>query len=106
LEVVTGVERLQILYGIREDDDNVRYENADDIGADEWNGVDVVQVGLLVSDEQSVLDTSDTKSYDLPGLIVQPAGTVGADATYPDDHRLRTTFVVTVNLRNQIEDED
>ncbi len=106
LEVVTGVERLQILYGIREDDDNVRYENADDIGADEWNGVDVVQVGLLVSDEQSVLDTSDTKSYDLPGLIVQPAGTVGADATYPDDNRLRTTFVMTVNLRNQIEDED
>ncbi len=106
LEVVTGIERLQVLYGIREDDDKVRYESADDIAANEWNGVDVVQIGVLVSDEQSVLETTDTKSYDLPGLKVQPTGTAGADATYPDDGRLRTTFVMTVNLRNQIEDED
>jgi type IV pilus assembly protein PilW len=103
LEVVTGVERLQVLYGVREDDGNVRFENADDLTADDWNEIDVVQVGLLVSDEQNVLEAADTKNYDLPGLTVQPAGTAGADATYPADDRLRTTFTMTVNLRNNIE---
>lgn len=104
LEVVTGVERLQILYGVREDDGNVRYENADDLALADWNLIDIIQVGLLVSDEQNVLEAADAKNYDLPGLTVQPAGTAGADATYPADDRLRTTFAMTVNLRNKIEE--
>ena len=103
LEVVAGVERLQLLYGVRDAADNLRYETADDLSAAEWNDIEVVQLGLLVSDEQSVLEVADTKSYDLPDLSVQPAGTVGAVATYPADGRLRTTFTMTVNLRNNID---
>jgi type IV pilus assembly protein PilW len=103
LEVVTGIERLQVLYGVREGGGNLRFDNANDLGVDDWREIVSVQVGLLISDEQNVLDTPDTKTYDLPGVSVQPAGTAGADATYPADGRLRTTFAMTVNLRNNIE---
>lgn len=104
VEVVTGVERLQVLYGVREEGGMVRYENANDMTAADWDMVDAVQVGLLVSDEQAVMDTADAKTYTLPGLRVQPEGVAGAEATYPDDRRLRATFVMTINLRNQIEE--
>lgn len=103
LEVVTGVERMQLLYGVR-DGNATRYQTAEDMADEDWNQVEVVQVGLLVSDEQRVLETSDTKTYQLPGLQVQPAGTAGAEATYPDDRRLRATFAMTINLRNRIDE--
>jgi len=104
LEVVTGIERLQTLYGVRANDSFLRFLTGDEVAANEWNQVDVVQVGVLVSDEQRVMKIADAKSYTLPGITVQPAGTAGADATYPADGRLRTTFAMTVKLRNQIDD--
>ncbi|PAV25162.1 PilW family protein [Tamilnaduibacter salinus] len=100
-EIVAGVERLQVQYGVREGD-NIRYGGAADVNDDEWNDVEAIRVGLLVSDAQSVMANSDAKDYDLPGLTVQPAGTAGAAATYPDDRRLRRVFVTTIKLRNQI----
>lgn len=104
LEVVVGIERLQVLYGVRENDGNVRYETAGNMNVGDWDLVEVIQVGVLVSEEQRVLDSADTKNYELPGLVVRPAGAANADATYPNDGRLRTTFTMTVNLRNQIEE--
>jgi len=104
LEVVAGIERLQTLYGVRANDGLLRFLTGDEMAANEWNQVDVVQVGVLVSDEQRVMEVADAKSYTLPGITVQPAGTAGADATYPADGRLRTTFAMTVKLRNQIDD--
>lgn len=104
LEAVTGIERLQTLYGVRDNDGLLRFLNGGEMTANDWDLVDVVQVGILASDEQSVMDVADTKSYTLPGITVQPEGTAGADATYPADGRLRTTFAMTVKLRNQIDD--
>ncbi|NWN92633.1 pilus assembly protein PilW [Marinobacter adhaerens] len=104
LEVVAGVERLQTLYGVRGNDDSLRFLNSGEMDADQWDLVDVVQVGVLVSDEQSVMEASDAKGYTLPGVTVQPSGTAGADATYPDDGRLRATFSTTIKLRNQIDE--
>ncbi|XOZ33464.1 PilW family protein [Halomonadaceae bacterium KBTZ08] len=100
-EIVAGVERLQVQYGVREDD-NIRYAGAAAVNNDEWNDVEAIRVGLLVSDAQSVMPSSDAKDYSMPGLTVQPAGTAGAAATYPDDQRLRRVFVTTIKLRNQI----
>lgn len=103
LEVVTGVERLQVLYGVLDSDDSVRFLNGNEMSVDQWNEVNLVQIGVLVSDEQSVMDAADAKSYALPGMDIQPEGTAGADATYPADGRLRTTFTTTVKLRNRID---
>ncbi|MBB5322164.1 PilW family protein [Marinobacter oulmenensis] len=104
LEVVSGVERLQVLYGVR-DDDNVQFQDAENMGNDDWNSVDMVQLGLLVSDEQSVLELADAKDYELPGMTVQPVGTGGADAVYPADDRLRAAFTMTIKVRNRIDVE-
>lgn len=103
MEVVSGVERLQVLYGVREGGGATRFQGAGALDAGDWRDVHALRLGVLVSDEQSVMEVDDTKSYELPGLIVQPEGTADADATYPDDRRLRNTFTVTVQLRNQIE---
>src|SRR5690554_99988 len=103
LEVVSGVERLQVLYGVREDNDDMRYVTADNVDASEWNSVDAIQLGLLVRDEERVMEIADSKDYVLPGMTVQPAGTAGAQATYPADGRLRTTFTMTVKVRNRVD---
>ena len=102
LEAVSGVERMQVLFGVREED-QVRFLTADNITDDQWNDIEAAQVGLLVSDEQAVMQEADAKQYVLPGLTVDPAGTAGAAATYPADGRLRTTFTMTVKVRNQID---
>lgn len=102
-EVVSGVERLQILYGVRSSDNKtVRFVDAENVGNDEWNAVDAIRIGLLVSDDQPVMDTADAKSYDLPGVSVSPSETSGTAATYPDDRRLRSVFSTTIKLRNRI----
>jgi len=102
LEAVSGVERMQVLFGVR-DGGQVSFLTADNITDDEWSEIEAAQVGLLVSDEQAVLEEADAKQYVLPGLTVDPSGTAGAAATYPADGRLRTTFTMTVKVRNQID---
>ena len=105
-EMVIGVERLQVLYGVRTGADgegNLKYIPADDLDPTDWNNVDAIRVGVLISDDQAVMDTSDSKQYDLPGLTVSPAGTTGAAATYPDDRRLRSSFNMTIKIRNLIQ---
>ena len=103
LEIVTGVERLQAMYGVREEDGSLRFQSADDLDAADWDLVDAVNVGLLVSDEQGTMEIDDTKDYQLPGMTIEPNGEVGADANYADDRRLRTTFAMMVKLRNRID---
>jgi len=102
LEAVSGVERLQVLYGVREGE-QVSFLTADNITDDEWSEIESAQLGLLVSDDQAVMEEADTKQYVLPGVTAVPAGTAGAAVTYPVDERLRTTFTMTVKVRNQID---
>lgn len=105
-EIVSGVERLQVLYGVSDGDTadaNIRFVSAADISTAQWSRVEAIRVGVLVSDDQSVMEADDAKVYDLPGLQVSPTGTADAAAVYPNDRRLRSVFASTINIRNDIE---
>ncbi|KXO09376.1 MULTISPECIES: PilW family protein [Marinobacter] len=100
-ELVEGVESMQILYGERLSSDNIRYVPAGTSGLDMRNVV-AVKIGLLISDAERVQTAPDQQSYQLPGQLIQPAGTAGASVTHPADNRIRRTFESTINIRNRI----
>jgi len=106
-EVVSGIERLQILYGVRStsNEDEVRFVQAGGINDNEWNEISALQVGILISDEQAVMEVDSTRHFQLPGVTVQPEGSSGATATYPEDERLRAAFATAVRVRNKVLDD-
>lgn len=98
-ELVEGVDSLQILYGQRLANGNIRFVPAGtaDLNMSE---VEAVRIGLLVSSPMRVLNTDDTQTYNLPGESIGPA-TSGLDQTYPNDRRVRRAFTSNVNIRNR-----
>ncbi len=99
-ELVEGVEQLQILYGQRLSDGNLRFIPADASNLD-FSQVAAIRIGLLVSSPEAVLNSDDTATYKLPGEDIEPAGTALAVATHPVDRRLRQVFNSTIVLRNR-----
>ncbi|WP_210396473.1 PilW family protein [Motiliproteus sediminis] len=99
-ELVEGVEQLQILYGQRRTDGNLRYVTADD-GDLDFSQVEALKIAVLVSSSQNVLPDADSKDYLLPGATVEPLGAVTPEATHPGDRRLRQVFATTIQLRNR-----
>lgn len=99
-ELVEGVESMQVLYGERLSTNNVRYVTADTSGLNMRNVI-AVKIGFLISDSERVQSTPDQQNYQLPGQLIQPAGTAGAAITHPADNRIRRTFESTVNIRNR-----
>ena len=99
-ELVEGIEQLQILYGQRLSDGNMRFIPADGSNLD-FTEVEAIRIGLLVSSPEAVLNSNDNATYKLPGEDVQPAGTTLAVATHPVDRRLRQVFNSTIVLRNR-----
>lgn len=91
LELVDGVEDMQILYG---EDTNVpgdgvpnRYVTASAVG--DMEAVTAIRIALLLrSGEDNVVDTVQTYTYD--GATVTPA-----------DRRLRQVYTTTINIRNR-----
>lgn len=98
-ELVEGVESMQILYGEKLSSGNIRFVTANTAGLD-MSAVVAVKIGLLVSATERVLNADDAKSYVLPGQTITPAASGGA-VTYPNDRRLRRTFVSSINIRNR-----
>ncbi|MEH6824773.1 MAG: PilW family protein [Motiliproteus sp.] len=99
-ELVEGVEQLQILYGQRLSDGNMRFIPADDSNLD-FSEVEAIRIGLLVSSSDAVVNANDAATYKLPGEDVLPVGTALAVATHPVDRRLRQVFNSTIVLRNR-----
>ena len=99
-ELVEGIEQLQILYGQRLSDGNMRFIPADGSNLD-FTEVEAIRIGLLVSSPEAVLNSNDNTTYKLPGEDVKPAGTTSAVATHPVDRRLRQVFNSTIVLRNR-----
>ena len=90
VELVEGVEEMQVLYGI--DDDNDNYANqyvASDAVAD-MNDVIAVRFMLLVRSEDAFV-AEVPQTYNFNGNTVTPA-----------DRRLRQVFTTTIGLRNRI----
>ncbi len=95
LELVEGVENMQVRYGVDTNGDLAvdSYMNA--TGVSDWSNVMSVRVSLLVSSiEENVVPSAQTYAYDYDGN-----GTV--DSVTAGDNRLRHVFTATINLRNR-----
>lgn len=105
IELVEGIENMQILYGV--DTDRDKPPTGDWFNADgyvpasavtNWSQVVSVRIALLVSGRVSATTTgetltmeTDTTNYGLAGVSVNPV----------DDRRQRRVFTTTIDIRNR-----
>ena len=94
LELVEGVENMQILYGEDLDGDRLAdiYRTSNTVV--DWNNVVAARVGLLLRTVESGRQENDTAIYNLLGTNVTPPA---ADA-----RRHRRVFITTIALRNRV----
>jgi type IV pilus assembly protein PilW len=100
--IISGVESMQILYGVDTDADlapNV-YRRADLVTAAEWPAVVAVRVGLLLNSQEPVYESPDTTWYAV--LDAAPVQATDITATPLDERRFaRRVFVTTIMIRNR-----
>lgn len=90
-ELIEGVESLQLQYGEDLTGDGLanRYVNATTVS--DWTRVVSVRIGLLMRSSEEVVHDTDTNTYSVLDVTVDPT----------DDRRLRRNFTTTVKLRNR-----
>ena len=90
-ELIEGVESMQLEYGEDLTSDGLanRYTNA--TGVTNFANVVSVRIGLLMRSAEEVVHDTDTNTYDVLDVTVDPT----------DDRRLRRNFTTTVKLRNR-----
>ena len=96
-EIAEGVEQLQVSLGVR-DGDNISYSLPDAAGLD-FSEVDLVKVGLLLATRDRE-NTTVNRPYFLADTRVAVEGG-NADASYPDDKRIRVAYNLSVKIRNR-----
>jgi type IV pilus assembly protein PilW len=100
MELVDGVESMQILYGVDADGDGTaeNYVTADNVT--EWSWVVSVNISLLMRSSNVTGDatdlTDDTNTYVLGG----PDAATGVTIDPFDDKRRRRVFNVSIRIRN------
>ncbi len=95
LQVIDGVENLQILYGVDSDIDRVAdmYIPANTVTANgDWPQVVSVRLALLLSSVDPVTNATDTAVYSLLGTNIGPI----------NDNMRRHVFTTSVAFRNQL----
>jgi type IV pilus assembly protein PilW len=93
-ELVPGVERMELKYGVDIDGDTIvdEYDDADAVAAaGNWSNVVSVQVAILVRSLQPNSPDLDQKSYTLLNSTIGPF----------KDHYERSVYMTTVALRNR-----
>jgi len=90
-ELIPGVERMELQYGVDTNGDGVvdEYDDADVITT--WGNVVSVRVAILVRSSQPNSPDVDSKTYTLLGKAVGPF----------TDHYERSLYTTTVTLRNR-----
>lgn len=91
-EVVEGIERMQVEYGIDTTGDRVIDTYAKANAVTDWQQVIAVRVALLVRSVQEYGTDRDSQGYKL----------LDVDVAAPGDRRLRQVFTATTSLRNRI----
>lgn len=105
VELVTGVESMQLLYG---DDMNAdgaidRYLKSDDAARASLDDVAAVRLSVLMRTITSANDRPDAQTYRHFGTNYGASGDAGATITTTGgDKRLRRIFQTTVTLRNRM----
>lgn len=89
LKVVPGVLNMQVLYGIGNSSQATQYVNAASVT--NWTAVTTIKLGFLIEGNQAS-STASTNQKTFPLF--------GNTLTVPTDSRLRHTFYLTVNTRN------
>ena len=91
IELASGVENMQILYGEDTDADGTanRYVARGDVG--NLDNVVSARIALLVRSANEVATAPDTRVYNLLGTNFDPV----------DDRRLRRVYTSTITLRNR-----
>ncbi len=105
VELVEGVEDLQVLYGINTQIDdllpqNIRYVTAENV----VNPAQIVsvQLGMIVATADYSAYRNDTRTYNIAGHRVGPSSASGLDGEHGSDRRLRAAFNSTVQIRNRL----
>ena len=98
-ELIEGVESMQILYGVNNNEDARRtadtYLTADSVA--QWQNVVSVRITLLM---QSIDDgiVPQPQGYSFNGVVYDG---VGSGGSLPADRRVRRIFTTTISLRNR-----
>lgn len=92
VELVQGVENMQILYGEDTDDDRTVdvFREADTVGG--WGQVVSVRIALLLRNDSFTQTETDLRAYDIAHTNVTPV----------EDGRVRQVMTVNVALRNRL----
>jgi len=106
--LVSGVENMQVKYGVDTDGDNVanQYLGANSINAvntatpvvPDWTNVVSVRIALLLHSPDNATDQADNDSYD---LLDEAIYTSGAGYNHAADRKLRYVVSSTIQLRNR-----
>ncbi len=95
-ELVEGIENMQLLYGVDDDDDDTadKYVRADEVlnTSATWNDVVSVRLGLLAQTPKEIALNNDTGTYKLVGTNVSP------DTA---DRKQRYQYNTTIKIRNR-----
>jgi type IV pilus assembly protein PilW len=90
-EVAYGVEHIHYVFGVDADADGTADEFVSAADAD-WPNVVTVRVYLLVRSDEPDAFYTDTRTYNLGDITIDPD---------PDDNYHRTVFTTSINLRNR-----
>ncbi len=102
-ELIEGVENMQVLFGVRANNNTIRYISADH-GAFNASRVSSIQIGLLIYSVESLAGEEDTRTYQLLNTEIKPEGSgAGSDPEHGKDHRVRIAFNSTIKVRNRRE---
>ena len=96
-EMVEGVEYMQILYGQQLAGGNMRYVPASDAALNLARVVSV-RIALLMQSFEPILESSDSRAYQ---VLDQSIGSAGTTYTHGGDRSLRRVFTTTAMLRNR-----
>lgn len=93
IELVDGVENMQILYGLDTDANGSvnTFLRADELSAATWPAVVSVRLALLVATDEELTSSYDTNQRNMLDITLAAAG----------DRRIRHVFSTTINLRNR-----
>lgn len=90
VELVSGVEEMQIVYAVREQGGAVSFKRATDVDADEWREISSIRLAFLSVSDNQPLDAGLNREFDMLGETRQDAG----------DGRVRQVFYQTIAVRN------
>ncbi|HEX2667592.1 MAG TPA: PilW family protein [Gammaproteobacteria bacterium] len=108
-ELVSGIENMQVLYGVGDGSDapvTVNFQTADTIdAAGAWNKVVSIRVALIARSDDNAVEKAPVDAPVFHMLASDPVADKNGDGfelTLPQDRRLRRYFVQTFSVRNAL----